>query len=443
MLEYIRLTKINTFKYPMASIQIEGGTPLKGTVTPMPNKNSILKLIPAAVLADEPVILHNVPQSTSVRIMLQTFKQIGGEIEYLQDNSIKLDSSKINTPDIDEELAMKERATFVFIGALVSKFGNASIKDGGGCKLGNRPLDTMFQGLSGLGVEVDKTNGYRIHAKNGLIGNDIWLLEASVTGTENLVIAAVKAEGRTTIYNAACEPHTQDLCNFLNSIGAQIQGVGTNKLIIDGVKNLRGGEWTVINDHIDIGGLIVAAAITNGEILIKDAIPHHMIQIINNFAKLNLKVEVRGEDIFVPANQDLIAHPNMKGDMDKIKDEVWPGFPVDLIPQALILSLKAKGNIRIYSNMYEVQLIELFAELFKMNSKMVLTNPNQIITFGPTQFKGTKINASTILQCTHAMVLAGLSGSGTTIVDNADIVYRRFPELVATFASLGARIEQI
>ncbi len=427
----------------MSSIKITGGMQLKGEVNPLPNKNSILKLIPAAILAENPVTLHNVPKSTSVRILIQIFKQLGGKVAYLQGNSIKLDASGINSSAINDDLAQKERSSFVFLGALLSKFGTASIKDGGGCKLGNRPLDAMFQGLEGLGVKIGKGTGYDLSAPKGLIGNTIWLLEASVTGTENLIIAAVKAKGRTTIYNAACEPHTQDLCNFLNSIGAQISGVGSNRLVIDGVESLNGGEWTVISDHIDIGGLMVAAAITNGELLIKNAIPHHMTQVINNFAKLNLKVEVQGENIFIPANQELVALPNFKGDMDKIKDEPWPGFPVDLIPQALILALKAKGNIRVYSNMYEVQLIELFAELFKMNSKMVLTNPNQIITFGPTQFRGTKVNASTILQCTHALVLAGLSGEGTTIVENADIVYRRFPELVETFAGLGAKIEKV
>lgn len=428
----------------MSSIKIEGGIPLKGTVVPMPNKNSILKLIPAAVLADEPVIFHNVPKSTSVRIMLQVFKQLGGKVAYLKGDSIKLDASTMTTSAIDDSLAMKERATFVFLGALLSKFGDASIRDGGGCKLGNRPLDTMFQGLEGLGVEVDKHDGYKLKAKKGLIGNEnIWLLEASVTGTENLIIAAIKAKGRTIIYNSACEPHTQDLCNFLVSIGAKIQGIGTNKLTIDGVEKLSGGEWTVISDHIDIGGLIVTAAITNGEILIKNAIPKHMTQIINNFKKVNLNVEIRGEDIFVPANQELVCHPNFKGDIDKIKDEPWPGFPVDLIPQALMLALKAKGNIRVYSNMYEVQLIELFAELFKMQAKMTLTNPNQIITFGPSNFVGTKVNSSTILQCTHALMLAGLSARGTTIIDNADIVYRRFPEIVQVLSSLGAKIEKI
>lgn len=428
----------------MASIKITGGYPLKGEVKALPNKNSIIKLIPAAVLLDGPVTIHNVPKSSSVRLMLQVFKQLGGKVAYLKGDSIKLDGTTIKESAIDEDLAQKERATFLFLGPLLSRFGKSSIRDGGGCKLGNRPLDTMFQGLEGLGVEVDKKDGYKVYAKKGLIGNEnIWLLEASVTGTENLIMAAVKAKGKTIIYNAACEPHTQDLCNFLNSVGARISGVGTNRLEIEGVENLSGGEWTVISDHIDIGGLIVAAAVTGGELLIKNAIPAHMTQVINNFRKLNVNVEVRGDDLFVPGKQELIAHTNFKGDMDKVMDQVWPGFPVDLIPQALILALKAKGNIRIYSNMYEVQLIELFAELFKMNSKMTLTNPNQIITFGPTRFKGTKVNASTILQCTHALILAGLAAEGTTVIENADIIYRRFPEIVETLSKLGAKIEEI
>jgi len=427
----------------MSTLNIEGGYPLKGTVTPMPNKNSILKLIPAAILADEAVTLHNVPKSTSVRVMLQVFKQLGGKVTYLKDNSVKLNGTSVNTHAIDESLAQKERATFLFLGPLLARFGQASIKDGGGCKLGNRPLDTMFQGMQGLGAKVDKENGYKVYTK-GLVGNEnIWLLEASVTGTENLIIAAVKAKGKTVIYNAACEPHTQDLCNFLNSIGAKIEGIGTNRITIEGVEHLSGGEWTVIPDHIDIAGLIVAAAVTNGEILIKNAIPEYMTQILNNFAKLNLKVEIRGKNIFVPSGQDLLAKPNFKGDIDKIKDEPWPGYPVDIIPQALILALKAKGNIRIYSNMYEVQLIELFAELFKMQAKFTMTNPNQIITFGPSALVGAKVNASTILQSTHALILAGLSAKGTTQIENADIIYRRFPEIVEVLKSLGAKIEKI
>lgn len=425
----------------MSSLKITGGYPIHGTVKPMPNKNAILKLIPAAVLADEPVTFHNVPKSTAVRVLLQIFKQIGGKVAYLEGNSIRLDGSTINTPHLNETLAGKERSSFIFLGPLLQRFGEASIKDGGGCKLGNRPLDAMFQGLKGLGVKVDSGDGYKLKT-SGLEGNNIWLLEASVTGTENLILAAVKAKGQTVIYNAASEPHTQDLCNFLNYIGADIQGIGTNRLIINGVESLSGGEWTVPPDHIDIGGLIVAAAVTGGELTIKDAMPEHMTQVINNFAKLSLKVEVKGKDIFVPGNQKLVAKPNLKGDMDKIKDEPWPGFPVDLIPQALVLALSSEGQIRVYSNMYEVQLIELFAELYKMSAKFTMTNPNQIITLGKSNFKGTRVNSSTILQCTHALVLAGLAAQGTTIVDNADIIYRRFPEIIQVLKKLGAKIEK-
>jgi UDP-N-acetylglucosamine 1-carboxyvinyltransferase len=397
------------------------------------------------VLADQPVVISNVPKSSSVRIMLEVYKKLGGKVSYLGNNTIKLNPKEINKWDIDETLAQKERATFVFLCALLSRFKKASIKDGGGCKLGNRPLDTMFQGMRSLGAEVDKDDGYKVYTKK-LEGNEnIWLNEASVTGTNNLIIAAVKAEGRTVIYNSACEPHVQDLCNFLNSLGAKITGIGTNRLIIDGVDKLEeGGEWRVINDHIDIGGLIVAAAITNGELLIKDAIPEHMTQILSYYEKLNLKVKIKGNDILVPANQKLQAKTNIKGDMDKINDQPWPtGFPVDLVPQALVLALKSTGSIRIYSNMYEVQLIELFAELYKLKAKMVMTNPNQIITMGVSDFSGTKVNSSTILQCTHALILAGLVAKGTTIIENADIIYRRFPEIVETFKSLGANIEKI
>ena len=234
----------------MSSLVIEGGHQLKGTVTPMPNKNSILKIIPAAVLSDGPVTIHNVPKSTSVRVLLQIFKQLGGKVAYLKDNTVRLDGTTIKTSAVDETLAGKERSSFLFLGPLVSRFGKASIRDGGGCKLGNRPLDTLFQGLAGLGVEVDSGDGYKISAKE-LKGDKIWLLEASVTGTENLILAAVKAKGTTVIYNAACEPHTQDLCNFLVSVGAKITGIGTNQLTIEGVDNLSGGEWTIISDHVE------------------------------------------------------------------------------------------------------------------------------------------------------------------------------------------------
>lgn len=425
----------------MAKIIINGGKPLKGTVEPVANKNSIIKLIPACILADKPVTLHNVPMSSSVLLFLDVFKQLGGSVEYLKPGSVRLDARGVNTYAIDEALAEKERATFVFLGPLLSRFGKAEISDPGGCKLGNRPLDTHFQGLKGLGVKIDKDSGYKLYT-DGLRGNEnIWLLEASVTGTENLILAAVKAKGRTIIYNAACEPHTQDLCNFLVSIGAKINGIGSNKLIIDGVDSLSGGEWSVIPDHIDIGGLIVAAAVTGGEILIKNAIPEHMTQIINYFAKVNVKVEVKGTDIFVPANQNLVCKPNIRGDLDKIYDQPWPMYPVDLIPQALILTSCAEGNIVINTRMYESQLF-FVEELLRMKGSMIMADPHRVIVLGKSHYKGAIVTAPNILQCAHAIIIAGLAAEGTTTILNADMIFRRYPEIISTLQSLGADIRK-
>ncbi len=426
----------------MISYKIEGGKPLNGTVTPMPNKNSIIKIIPACVLADEPVVLHNVPKTSSVRVILNIFKDLGGTVAYLGDNSIRLDSSGINKHEISQKLASKERASFLFLSPLLSRFKKASIGDSGGCKLGNRPLDAMFQGLSDLGVEIDKKKGYSLSADQLRGNEDIWLIEASVTGTETILLAAVKAKGKTVIYNAACEPHTQDLCNFLVSIGAKIKGVGTNKLEIEGVDKLGGGEWAIISDHIDIGGLMVAAAVTGGEMRITNAIPEHMRQVINYFEKLNLRVKIEGDDILIPKGQELKCRLNMKGNIDKIMDQPWPGFPVDLIPQSVVLASVAKGNINIYGVMYEMQLL-FVEELLKMKAELTLANSHQVITFGPSNLEGTVVDASSILQCAHALVLAGLASKGTTIIRGVDIIERRYTDLVKKFNKLGANMKKI
>ena len=426
----------------MSSFKIKGGISLKGEVTPMPNKNAILKTIPACVLADEPVVLKNVPKSSSVRVMLRIFKDLGGKVTYLRDKSLKLNPTEINKHIIDGEIAKSERAVFLFLGPLLSRFGEAEIGDSGGCKLGNRPLDAMFQGLKALRVTIDKGNGYKMETK-GLVGNEkMWLVEASVTGTETIILAAVKAKGKTVIYNAACEPHTQDLCNFLVSIGAKITGIGSNKLIIEGVEKLHGGEWSIIPDHIDIAGYIVAAAITGGEILIKDAIPEHMTQILNYYAKLDLKVEIRDQDIFVPGNQKLVCKKNIKGNIDKIMDQPWPGYPVDLIPQAVVLAMMSEGNIKVFGNMYETQLL-FISELLKMKGELMLADSHQILTFGPSKLAGTTVDATSILQCAHAIVLAALAAEGETIIRNADIVSRRFPDIIEKLSSLGAEIEKV
>jgi len=426
----------------MANIIIEGGKPLKGEITPIGNKNSILKLIPATILCEDKVKISNVPSSSSVNTLIEIYRSLGGKITWVNKNTIELDSRQINKYKIDDNLATQERSSFLFLGPLLAKFGKAYIKEGGGCRLGNRPLDAMFKGLEKLGIEIDSKDGYSLKTKkNGIQGNFIWMLEASVTGTENIILSTVVSKGTTIIYNAACEPHTQDLCNFLNSVGAKIDGVGTNRLIIQGVEKLNGGEWSVIPDHIDIGGLIVAGAITNGHLIIKNAIPNHMTQIINNYEKFNVKIEIENNSIIVKPNT-LISKRNIKGDIDKIYDQPWPGFPVDLIPQAVILAASSENQMRVYSNMYEVQLIELYAELFKMNANLMMVNPNLILSLGKSNLKGTKLNSTSVLQSTHALILAGLVAKGKTIIQNADIIFRRFPDLIQSYQKLGASIWQ-
>lgn len=426
----------------MQKLIIKGGIPLNGKIKPVANKNSILKLIPASVLIQGQVTLKNVPHSSSVKVMLDIFKDLGGKVQYLENNVVKIDSTNLNKFSIDDELASKERAGLMFLGPLVSRFHKAEIRDSGGCKLGVRPLDAMFKGLQGLGVTIEGTKKYSLSTEK-LVGQKVWMIEASVTGTENLILAAVKAVGETEIYNAACEPHTQDLCNFLVACGAKIAGIGSNKLMIHGVEELiapENFEWSIISDHMDIGGLIIAAAITGGEIEITDAIPEHMIGILQYFEKINLKYEIIGNSIKIPKNQELICKPNFKGDMDKIPDQVWPGFPVDLIPPAIVLACSAAGNIRIHSIMYETQLF-FIEELMKMNGKVHLSNPHTVVTLGQSQFRGAKINCPEIIQAAHALVLAALAATGETTLNRIEPLMRRYPDLVSSLKSLGADIQ--
>ncbi len=419
---------------------INGGKSLSGVVEPMPNKNSIVAIIPAILLADEPVILKNAPRSSSVRTILKIFKELGGKFSYLKDSRIKLDPRSIDKYIIDKELAKLERSSNMFLGPLLVRFGKAELGDVGGCKLGQRPIDTLLQGLVKMGANIDPDNIFKLSAKE-IKGNDhIWQLEASVTGTENLITTAVKAKGTTVIYNAACEPHVQELCNFLNSLGAQIEGVGTNKLVIHGVERLSGGEWEILPDHIDIGGLIVAAAITKSELTIQHAIPHHMQQVLEFFEKFNLQCKVDADNITVPADQELYCKPNIRGDIDKIVAQPWPtGFPVDLLPQALVLAASIPGTITIMNPMYERGLT-FVDDLVIMKGKVILADPGRAITYGPSDWKGAIVSAPPILQCAHALALVGLAARGTTKILNSDIISRRYPEFVQVFSSLGADI---
>lgn len=424
----------------MATYKIVGGKPLKGVIEPVPNKNSILKLIPAALLTDEPVIIRNVPKSSDVRLMLKIVKQLGGKISYLDGGStVKIIAKDLNSYEMDPALSQKAKASVMFMGPLLVRFKKAHMPMPGGCKLGTRPLDAFIDNMVQMGAKYIREKGYYLEADK-LHATKIWSWFPSVTGTENTIMLAVLTKGITEIYNAASEPHTQDLCNMLNAMGAKIYGIGSNKLTIEGVEKLSGVEWTVIPDHLDIGGYIAAAAMTKGEITIKNAIPEHMQMIFQFFEKIGIKVKIIDKDIVVDGNQKMECALTVRGDILDVKAFAWPFLPPDFVHVAVVAALKAKGSIIFHNSFYEYAFF-FVEELAKMKAKVIMADPLRIITFGPTEYKAAKLIAPNIIQATMALFLAALSAEGTTILeDSEDSLMRRYPDLVENYRKLGADI---
>ena len=424
----------------MATYKIVGGKPLKGVIEPVPNKNSILKLIPAALLTDEPVIIRNVPKSSDVRLMLKIVKQLGGKISYLDGGStVKIIAKDLNSYEMDPALSQKAKASVMFMGPLLVRFKKAHMPMPGGCKLGTRPLDAFIDNMVQMGAKYIREKGYYLEAEK-LHATKIWSWFPSVTGTENTIMLAVLTKGITEIYNAASEPHTQDLCNMLNAMGAKIYGIGSNKLTIEGVEKLNGVEWTVIPDHLDVGGYIAATAMTKGEITIKNAIPEHMQMIFQFFEKIGIKVKVKDNDIYIDGNQKMQCALTVRGDILDVKAFAWPFLPPDFVHVALVAALKAKGSIIFHNSFYEYAFF-FVEELAKMKAKVIMADPLRVITFGPTEYKAAKLIAPNIIQATMALFLAALSAEGTTILeDSEDSLMRRYPDLVENYRKLGADI---
>lgn len=427
----------------MQSYRVTGGIPLTGTVQPITNKNSILKLIPAALLTAEPVILHHVPKTTDVHLLLNLVRFLGAKVHYFNGgDSIRITADKLTSSVIPADVSQKARATLVFLGPLFGRFRETGIGETGGCKLGSRPVDTHFDNFRQLGAEVKYFNGgYTIKGKRNEKDVFIWQDEASVTATENVILASVLGKRTVTIYNAACEPHTQDLCNMLNAMGAGIEGIASNRLIIHGVDVLHGVEYTPIVEHLDVGTYIAAAAITNGEILIKNAIPEHMTQILMMYARLGVSVEIRGNDIFVPKNQKLTCKSDIRGNMNKIDAQPWPSFPADLLPIATVLACHAQGSIVLHNKIYENAMAGFVPEMIKMKANIVLADTRQAITLGKSELKSARLKAPDIIQVAVALFIATMAAEGTSTLEGVEVIERRYPNIVETYRQLGAKIE--
>jgi len=420
---------------------VEGGHRLAGTITAAGNKNAALPILAATLLTDEPVTLRNLPRIGDVETLLHLLVSLGAEITETTPNEVTITTRDIRTTDLDPVLCQKIRASILLGGPLVSRCGRVRLTQPGGDSIGRRRIDTHFLALRALGatIELGPDGAIELSAKE-LHGADIFLDEASVTGTENAIMGAVLAAGRTTIANAASEPHVQDLCHLLNGLGAQIGGVGTNALTIDGVKRLHGGEYRISADHIEVGSYIGLAAATGSELLIRDAVPQHLRMTALTFARLGITIERRGADIFVPGEQSLAVQDDLHGAIPKIDDGVWPAFPADLTSIAVVTATQARGTVLIFEKLFESRLF-FVDKLIQMGARIVLCDPHRVVVVGRSELHGETLSSPDI-RAGMALLIAALAARGTSTIHNVHQIDRGYERLDERLAALGARIER-
>jgi UDP-N-acetylglucosamine 1-carboxyvinyltransferase len=421
----------------MSEYLIDGGIPLNGTVKASGNKNAALPCIAAALLTDEPVVLRNIPEIEDVQVMLEVYAAHGGEVELLEPNAYRLKLDNITTSTIPIELAKKIRASILFAGPLLARTGKVMLPPPGGDIIGRRRLDTHFLALTELGAKVKTGDVFSFSAKS-LRGADIFLDEASVTGTENAVMAAVLAKGKTILTNAASEPHVQDLCRMLVSMGAQIEGIGSNILSITGVKKLYGCEFTIGADFMEVGSFIGLAAATGGDLHIEGTCPQDLRPAKIAFGKLGIFWAHEGTVVHVPKNQPREVNCDLGGMIPKIDDAPWPGFPPDLTSIITVVATQVKGTVLIHEKMFESRMF-FVDKLIAMGARIVLCDPHRAVVTGPSKLHGSEL-VSPDVRAGMAMLIAALCAEGRSVIRNVYQIERGYEHLVDRLSALGAQI---
>jgi UDP-N-acetylglucosamine 1-carboxyvinyltransferase len=424
----------------MESFVIEGGRPLRGSIRATGNKNAALPIIAAALLTDEPVTLTNVPAIRDVETMLELVADLGVEVEHRGDGIIRIVAEDVRKTELDAELCTRIRASILLAGPLVARWGEAVVPPPGGDVIGRRRLDTHIHALARLGAVIDADRKLHMRAKR-LVGTQVFLDEASVTGTENAVMAAVLAAGETTIVNAACEPHVQDLCRFLVALGARIDGIGSNVLVVHGVDRLRGGEWRVCPDHIEVASFVGLGAVTEGEIVIEDVVPEHMVGVWHGFERLGVTWQAENGSVRVPGGQELVIQDDLGAQIPKIEDGPWPAFPADLTSIALSVATQAQGTVLIFEKMFENRLF-FVDKLVTMGARIILCDPHRAVVNGPTRLYGERMESPDI-RAGMAMLIAGLCAEGTSTIGNIGQIDRGYERIDERLRGLGASIERV
>lgn len=434
----------------MSIFRIKGGNKLKGEIIPQGAKNEALQIVSAVLLTDQPVTIHNIPDIRDVNKLIELVGDLGAKVEKLSKDSYRFTAASVNTKFLESDeyraKAAALRGSVMLLGPILARFGKASLPKPGGDKIGRRRLDTHFIGFQKLGAKFnfDSNNQYFEIDASKLEGTYMLLDEASVTGTANIVMAAVLAKGTTTIYNAACEPYLQQLCSMLNRMGAKITGVGSNLLTIEGVEKLGGTEHTLLPDMIEIGSFIGLAAMTQSEITIKNCRIDMLGIIPEIFRRLGIKMEFRGDDIHIPAQEKYEIESFIDGSILTIADAPWPGFTPDLISIVLVVATQAKGSVLIHQKMFESRLF-FVDKLIDMGAQIILCDPHRANVIGLERkqtLRGIKM-ASPDIRAGVALLIAALSANGVSEISSIDQIDRGYQNIDTRLRALGADIERI
>jgi UDP-N-acetylglucosamine 1-carboxyvinyltransferase len=419
---------------------IEGSYPIRGRIRASGNKNAALPCIAATLLTDETVVLRNIPDIEDVHVMYEILTALGATVERTDTRGEwRITTHDIRTSEVPFEMAKRIRASILLAGPLLARTGRVQLPPPGGDVIGRRRLDTHFLALSALGAQVEIDGVFNLTA-NKLVGVEIFLDEASVTATENAIMAAVLAEGRTVVQNAASEPHVQDLCRMLNGMGAKITGIGSNILTISGVASLGGTEFKIGSDFMEVGSFIGLAAVTRGELVIEDAAPQNLKMVRLAFGKLGIHWERDGEDIRVAAGQTLRVVPDMGGMIPKIDDAPWPGFPPDLTSIITVVATQVEGTVLIHEKMFDARMF-FVDKLIGMGARIVLCDPHRAVVSGPSRLSGSEMTSPDV-RAGMAMVIAAICAEGTSTIHNVYQIERGYEDLVGRLSQLGAQIDR-
>ena len=421
------------------SFVIEGGCPLAGRVRAAGNKNAVLPILAACLLTAEPVNLENVPRIRDVETMLDLLRQLGVDAEWSGPNEVRVHADDVATTDLDEELSRDIRASLLLAGPLLARFGRVTVPPPGGDVIGRRRIDTHVHAFDSLGAAVKL--GRRYELEGSLVGANVFLDEASVTGTENAVMAASLAAGETVISNAACEPHVQDLCRFLASLGAEIDGIGSNVLRVRGATRLGGTDYRIAADHIEVASFVGLGAVTAGEIVVEDVRPEDLVAIKPVFGRLGVEMQVEGTTVRVPDGQQLVVQDDLGGQIPKIDDGPWPAFPADLTSIAVVLATQARGTVLIFEKMFESRLF-FVDKLVRMGARIIVCDPHRVVVSGPARLYGERMESPDI-RAGMAMLIASLCADGTSTIGNIGQIDRGYERIDERLRSLGARIERV